>query len=229
MLLILLAAFAACGTDSPVTADTTGSLPSTTAPMTETTVPTETEYPGPDVENTDYTGKTIRIQAIEPNDSFPYSEVYYSEETGDIINDSLFRRNAQITAKYGITIETIDSTTGNGLKTLTNSINANNNDIHATSIKIRDVMSAAASGYLANISELPYLDPDAPWYYQKIRESLSIGNEEYVLRCIFRTRSSIPRTSRRPCSFASRPMSRVPKYSSCSSIRSASRCRGHST
>lgn len=191
-LLMLSTMFAACGkpaddsTDTKAPTSGTSADGLTTAPV-ETEAP-ETEYPAPQVENTNYTGKELRILANEPRTEFPYSEIYYSEDTGDIINDAIFKRNTQITEKYGITITTTDVSTGQGPKTFTTAIQADTNDFHFASIRICDIMSAASQGYLADVSTLPYLSLDAPWYYQNMRQSLSIGGEEYLLIGYFNMR-----------------------------------------
>ncbi len=197
VLLMCTAVFAACGTPTPSVTDTTAGTADTTVPV-DTTVPAETEpeetaYPGPVIEE-DLNGKTIRILVSEPRTGsggdFPYSEVYYDSEAGDIINDAIFKRNAQITEKYGVTIEGIDAPNGvNGLHTLERGINAGNDDYHAVTIAIRYLMNAAQRGLLANVSELPYLDPEAPWYYQKIRDQLSIAEAEYLLVGYFNMRA----------------------------------------
>ena len=187
--LLLTSTLAACGQTASDTTDTTAA-PDTavTTAVPEVTEAPETEYPAPQVENTDYKGQTFRILANEPRTEFPYSEIYYSDEQGDIINDALFRRNNQIVDKYGVTIETTDASTGAGLKTFTNAILADTGDFHFASIRICDIMSAASQGYLADVSTLPYLSLDAPWYYQNMRKSLSIGGEEYLLIGYFNMR-----------------------------------------
>ncbi len=182
--LLLLSVLAACGGDVTPPAQTTTAAPTdTTAPAGDvTTEPTETEYPAPDIAAVDYSGKTLRILANEPRATdFNYSEIYYTEEMGDVVNDAIFKRNAQITEKYKITIETTDVSTGGGPRTLTNAINAGNNDFHFASIRICDIMSHAAQGMILNIADAAPIDPEAPWYYQTLQDALSIGNEDYML------------------------------------------------
>jgi len=68
---------AGCSKEPAPSADTTAS-PSAdeTTAVPESTEPPETEYPAPQVENTDYKGQTFRILANEPRTEFPYSEIY---------------------------------------------------------------------------------------------------------------------------------------------------------
>jgi len=181
-LLLLLPSLAACGGETPpVTADTTAAPAVADTTVPETTEAPVTEYPAPQIEAVKYGGE-FRILSNEPRaDMFPYSEIYYAEDTGDVINDALFKRNNQIMEKYDVTIVNTDISTGSGKRTFTNAINAGNDDFHIAVIRISDIVNLAQNGYLANIASLPHIDPDAPWYYQQLRDSLTIRGEDYML------------------------------------------------
>ncbi len=186
--LMLLSVLAACGKGTTPPASVTTAAPvDTTAPTQSgdviTTVPAETEEPGPGIEATDYSGKTIRILANEPRTTdFNYSEINYTEEMGDVINDAIFKRNAQVSEKYKITIEGIHTANGiAGYNEFVKGINAGNDDYHAASIRIRDIMQAAAGKLLVDLAEAAPINPDAPWYYENLQDSLSIGNRDYML------------------------------------------------
>ncbi|MBR7185388.1 MAG: extracellular solute-binding protein [Clostridia bacterium] len=192
-LLMLLPTLAACGDktpgNTPVNTPNTTATPTvsdTTAPVE--TEPAETEYPAPQIEAVDYTGKELRILVNEPRAEFNYDEAVYTENSGDVINDAIFKRNTQIMDKYGLKILSTGASTGAGLKTFTNAINAGTNDFHFGSIRICDIMSLAASGMMSNIADLNYIDIEAPWYYQTLQDALSIGGEDYLLTGYFNMR-----------------------------------------
>ncbi len=173
-----------CNTDPGTTVtDTTKAPVDTTAPaVEETTAAPETEYPAPEIPAVDYGGAEFRILVNEPReDMFPYSELDYSEEMGDVVNDAIFKRNAQITEKYKINIATTDVSTGQGKAKFLTSINAGNDDFHIAVIRINDIISLASAGYLADANTLPNIDADAPWYYQQLQDSVSIGGADYAL------------------------------------------------
>ena len=158
-LLLLLPSLAACGGETPpVTSDTTAAPAVADTTVPETTEAPITEYPAPQIEAVKYGGE-FRILSNEPRaDMFPYSEIYYAEDTGDVINDALFKRNNQIMEKYGVTIVNTDISTGSGKRTFTNAINAGNDDFHIAVIRISDIVNLAQNGYLANIASLPHID-----------------------------------------------------------------------
>ncbi len=189
-LLMLLIGFVSCtGGDTNTPADTT-TAPNQQNPVPdsdETTEPAETKYPGPQITE-NLSGWTFRALSSEADDSFAYNELIYTDDSGDVINDAIFRRNAQITEKYGVIFEFVQDQKSKMKTMFTNAINAGNDDYHFASISLKDMMSIAATGNLAEVSELPYLDLDAPWYYQRIRESLSIGGREYTLAGYFNMR-----------------------------------------
>ncbi len=184
VLLVSLSLISCAGDPVVETPDTTQNSPDTTesTPVDETTVPAETEYPAPEIDAVDYGGVDFRILVNEPRaDMFPYSEIDYSEEMGDVVNDAIFKRNAQVTEKYKINIVTTDVSTGQGKAKFLSSINAGNDDFHIAAIRINDIISLASAGYLADANSLPYIDTDAPWYYQRLQNSVAIGEADYAL------------------------------------------------
>ncbi len=188
-ILLLLPVLASCATDTPdSTTDTTGASAGTTVPaQEENTEPAETEYPAP-VINEELSGWTFRALAAEPDDTFAYCELAYTDDVGDVINDAVFRRNAQITERYKVTFEITQVQKNKEKSMFTNAINAGNDDFHFANLPLKDMMSVAAAGLLADTAELPYLDLDAPWYYERIHDALSIGGREYTLAGYFNMR-----------------------------------------
>ncbi len=173
VLLLLSMLMSACVENAPDTvtppSDTeniTTKADTTPTPAAPDSAPTDTTYPGPAITE-NFAGKTIRILANEPLDTIPHSEIYYDGNSGDIINDAIFKRNARIIEKHGITIETTDVALGQELNTFTKAINAGNDDFHFASIRLSDLMATAQQGYLADVAELPYLDLDPPLVLSK--------------------------------------------------------------
>ncbi|MBR7185391.1 MAG: hypothetical protein IKD37_07265 [Clostridia bacterium] len=180
--LMLCAPLTACSQEPVTSTDTT--LPpaadTTTAAPAETEPP-ETEYPAPQIE-ANFTGKTISILSLEPEATFDYGEISYGENTGDIINDAVFKRNHQIINKYGIEIKSTEMPRGMATaKAFNTAILSDTNEYQLGILRIADMMSSASNGYLANLTDAPYIDTDAPWYYRQLQEALSIGGQDYIL------------------------------------------------
>ena len=170
-----------CGKDPAASTDTTAAPVSaeTTAPAE--TEPAETEYPAPQID-ADFKGQTISILSFEPRAEFNYCEISYGDNTGDVINDAIFKRNNQIIEKYGIEIKNTQMAQNKSTaQTFNNAILADTNEFHFGVLRIADVMASASNGYLVNLADCSYIDPDAPWYYQNLRKELSIGGQEYIL------------------------------------------------
>ncbi len=187
LLLVILTITVACTANEPPTTEAPGT---TAAPASETTGVTEAEttipnvngYPVPQIQAQDYTGKNFNILGLEKTTDFLYREFVYDDEMGAVINDAIFKRNNIIQNKYGITITQTDTQIHSpGLQMLQTSVLSRIDEYQAAAISTYLMMQEAQNGHLTELSDLPYVDTDAPWFYDTIQKNLSIGGKEYLL------------------------------------------------
>lgn len=98
-------------------------------------------------------------------------------ETGDILNDALFRRNKEVEELYNLTIE---YGKGDG-NTLQSSVLADEDyyDMCIATIAGTGLSVPSNSGLLMDLCTIDELSLDKPWWSQLMYDSLSIGGKLY--------------------------------------------------
>ncbi|MDD4774122.1 MAG: extracellular solute-binding protein, partial [Eubacteriales bacterium] len=108
-----------------------------------------------------------------------WSDFGYSEErSGEPINDAVFARNTRVEERYGIDIvleETADVRTA-----AQKSITAGDDLYDVVMPSIDESFAMAQAGHITDLSEIPWLDPDRPWWDGVLTESLSLCGRIYV-------------------------------------------------
>jgi len=108
-------------------------------------------------------------------------------ETGDPINDAVYRRNKNLEEKYNFTIEEIIS------KDLRIAVMAGDNYFDVVSLNFSFAVTAAQEGLLVDLFTIDYLDFTQPWWDQSLVNDLSICNKLFFASgdCVLKNRDSI--------------------------------------
>ncbi len=115
-------------------------------------------------------------------------EFFVDNTSGDIISDAIFKRNANVEEKMGITLAW-DSTKGqynNGVgaayaKYVGNSYEAGDATWDIISAHSRTIALTSQYGYCTDLTELDYLDFEMPWWPKAMTESAKIGDALYYV------------------------------------------------
>lgn len=145
----------------------------------ETTTETEsaeTEYPELEAEN--FGGAEITFLVTEPNDvNNRLREINVTEENGDILNDTVFRRNMIIEDKYNIKLAVVEGyVTGEIGKV----VNSGDDSYDIALGGISDSYASAGKGYLLDLNDVPYVDLSNPWWSQDSVSGGSIAGKNYL-------------------------------------------------
>ena len=138
-------------------------------------------YPELD-ENADFGGHIFKIltrTSTEPDwvDWIPRDIVYDESESGDTINDAVFKRNTYLEDKYNFKFEQVF--TNNFGSDIKKSIGAQDEAYDMIESPMRDASGFAQTGYFLNLNNIPNLDLDKPWWDQAANAALSIGGKLY--------------------------------------------------
>ena len=99
-----------------------------------------------------------------------------SEQTGDTVDDAIYKRNRLIEERYGINIKQIGVNDYTDLSAAFNkSVKAGSDDFDLCMQISRDAWASALKGYIVPVNKLPYLDVSQPWYSQEVNSQLSIN------------------------------------------------------
>ncbi|MCL2772268.1 MAG: extracellular solute-binding protein [Oscillospiraceae bacterium] len=134
----------------------------------------------------DYGGYTFRILSKPSNTvnhHWDAKDIVATEETGDIINDAVYKRNTTICDEYNIKITRTENDTPSSL--LQKSVKAGSDDYDLMFSGIGDTVGPAQNGVLINLKNIPYIDLTKPWYDQNANSQLSIDNKLYTTFCDF--------------------------------------------
>ena len=142
----------------------------------ETNTPDTPERFIPNLPEITFNGYEFRalVHANNMYSSFTFS---VEEETGDILNDAIYKRNKYIEEKYDVIFsqtEIDDIWQLSGM--FTRSVMAGSDDFDLSSQL--DWFNLTTQGYSLLADKLPHLDITQPWYLHDVNEVYSIGNKK---------------------------------------------------
>ena len=105
---------------------------------------------------------------------------YVETETGDIINDAVYRRNETVKELFNIEITAIESGTSKA-DDATNTILAGDDQYDIILPHSRSAFSYAVQNTLVNFNEISTIDTSKEWWSKDIVDSCSVNGHLYVL------------------------------------------------
>lgn len=181
----LLSSFCtSCGNTAPVsTGENTDDTANTAAASTETT---EAKYEFPKL---DYNEKTFTFAELKgivaDSAAYLYNEIYSEGENGDIVNDSVFKRNCLVEELYNIKIDTFEIGDSNKRGTkpdrVINSILAGSDDFDVIILPTRAVntLVSGSSIYVTPLNDVDTLNLENPWWNQECIDAYTINKNLY--------------------------------------------------
>jgi len=145
---------------------------SNTADITETT--TETTYRIPDVNMSGYTMRLLTMK----EDDWAISNLDTAEETGEPVNDAMYRRNRQIEEALNVVIKEIPS----GYfpeDSFKKSVLANTDDYDLMFAHAYGAGPVASAGLYLNLRDISALNLDRPYWDQGAVKSFELMNKLY--------------------------------------------------
>lgn len=173
LLLALILGTFSCGSEPSGTNETT-----TAADVTEETTS------GSGLPKLDYGGETVTI-FVEDYGGYCGAEFYVDETNGEIVNDAIYNRNRSVEDSLNVELEwvglthTWDTRDEYLTKFRTSVLAADAAFDIATGIGYF-MPSFVAEGLLAEMSSLPYIDPDQPWWSKDYMEKSAVDGRYYV-------------------------------------------------
>ncbi len=172
-LVITLSVFAACAADT-----------GTVTENPETTAAEETTGDGrlrDSLPALDYGGAEFVILTAL-HGAVPTSFFYAKEETGDTMDDALFKRNGAVEERFKVTfneivLDDIFKTTTYAQKAST----AGDASYDLVMVIDREARALAMKGYLTQVSALPYLDLTREYWNQQMMADLSVGGKLFYV------------------------------------------------
>ena len=124
-----------------------------------------------------YGGRTFTVAT----DDYMLDDYMSDGETGDIINDAVYRRNTAIEDRFGIKLEVIsDSYTGMSTK-INQMIQSGDDSFDLIAQHACTAGTIAINGGFMNWYDIPYVDLEKPWWSKNANKELSYKNKAIYL------------------------------------------------
>ena len=177
--LIFALTFAAgCGGDTPASDETTA-IADVTA-ETESAETDRSQIPDDLPDDLDFGGEEFTIHVRGDETSY---EDFFSELTGDIIDDVIYNRNRAVEERLNTAISVYRGkgweTYNDELKNIRNAVQAGDDSWDVIAGWSARIPIVANEGLFLNLYELPYLNLDREWWVQTLKEELTIGGKLY--------------------------------------------------
>ena len=178
LLCAIVASTVACG-DAADDSDTTtqgGATDTATAEVTGRDAVSD------NLPDKDYNGATFTILN---RTGFEYE--FTAEETGDVLDDSIYNRNITVEDRFNIKLETytVDSNWGDEATAFNNmlrsSIMAGDGAFDLVAGYAATIPSIVADGIFMNWNELDYVDFSQPWWSEEIADELTINGKTFMM------------------------------------------------
>ena len=148
------------------------------------TTPAETEIPGPDIAPIDGGGRDFTFLGRLGDGSdyaFPNHEILAEEQTGDTMNDAVYKRNLFIEEKYNINIVALEEDQSAVHTKALNAIKAGDNTYDIIMPPTYRAFAMQLEGAFYNVNEIPQVDIPKPWWQGRVLDNFSIGGANFFL------------------------------------------------
>ena len=139
-----------------------------------TGVPAELTFPDlPDVNFGGYDFRILNSVGL----GWILIQLVAEEETGEALNDAIFRRNRRMEERFGFNLVQTDFTGPGPVRdSARRSIQAASDDFDMAMMQPYHGLSLAQDGLLEMIDTVPHIDLSAPWWDQDMNRDYSIGH-----------------------------------------------------
>jgi len=129
------------------------------------------------IEKSAYNGRVFSILAREPM----LEEFYSEEETGDVINDSVYKRNITVEDTFGVKINVIINPGDWNESTIKKSVMAGDGAYELVDNYAAWVGSLVTSGLYLNLLDIPHLRLTEQWWSQHAVDELTVNGKLFVV------------------------------------------------
>jgi hypothetical protein len=140
-----------------------------------------TERLYPNVPEMDLDGYEFNILtfALAGNVVFDYPDITAETETGEMLNDAVYKRNLAVEERFNIKIKQIHSVTSP--EDLAKAVAAGEDTYDLVGQRMVTSLNPVVSGYYLDLHSLPNLDLTKPWYIQDSVKNLTFNGKLFTV------------------------------------------------
>jgi len=105
-------------------------------------------------------------------------DIFTERETGDSVNDVIFRRNQLIEDKYNVSIKETTMSVNNGYNTVNRLVLAGDTTHHAIIANAREQFTMMSNKLLLDLNEILHINLKNPWWDAALNRDMSILNKQ---------------------------------------------------
>jgi len=161
--------------------ETSGNANDTAASDTSAETTTEDPGPKPNLPDIDLDGYTFRVLTRDTDHHI--KEVYAKEQNGEILNDSVYKRNMNVENQYNVKLEAVEvteepeSTMQEFFRT---SVLAGDDVFDVALMHTLHAGATALEGTAFNWNDIEYVDFSQPWWNSVIAEEMDFFDKLYL-------------------------------------------------
>lgn len=177
LLVALLLSMASCGSTPDATKETT-------APVTTDTVEAEDTTIRSSLPALDYNGDSFTV-FVEDYGGYVGVEFYVEDINGEIVNDAVYNRNQTVSEQLNVALDWVGlthtwETREEYLTKLRSSVLAATSEFDIATGIGYFMPSFVSEGLLTDLSSLPYLDIEKPWWSKSYMDNAAVDGRYYA-------------------------------------------------
>ena len=177
MLCIVLMVFSSCGSDNETKSEEQSASVGDESLSEETTENTEDLNFKDDLPALNFDGKVFTL-LVEPDPSFRhFYDVNVEGEIGEIVNDTVYRRNRVIEERLGIVIKDVQD--NNAPRTIVTSTTAGDTNYNGVWLKVDNFFSTSLQGVFTNLHNVPHLNLEKKYWDPNAVSDMTISGKLY--------------------------------------------------
>lgn len=162
--------YSSCAADSADSAVTTQTETAAPAAETDGTVYWDAYLPV-----SDYGGYNFRVAVRDGADHI--AEIWSEKQSGEILNDSVFLRNAAVQEAYNIEITAAALDESSSAQLVKASVLSGSDEYDLAALHMVEAANASLEGIFMNWLNIPYIDLGNAWWSSDVKESLVIDQK----------------------------------------------------
>lgn len=180
LLLALTLSAVGCVGESPIEASDT-----TSGAELQTTTEAETTRLYYDTNDIDYGGYNFRILNLDNVTNSGWAgiadDIYVESETGDVLNDAVFKRNQKVEETLGITISSENLVTNDLHSRVQSMVMSGDDDLDLMFIRQASISMMATNDWLVDLKTVSSFDFDEPWWNENFIDSLTVCGKLFAV------------------------------------------------
>jgi len=130
----------------------------------------------------DFGGKTFLFLDRNAFDThWETLDIYAENETGETLNDAVFKRNSMVQDRYNVVIQQSEIDESKFSSTVQKAVKAGSDDFQAVNYPLSYVAALALQGAFTNFADLPVLDLSQPCWDSFVNRALTINSRGYFI------------------------------------------------